>query len=228
MRKEIIKKEPEEAGDKTKRWRESYTRVKKDLLSNNETTNRHRLEILGVTALPRDTRILDVGTGDGNLLRTLESQGFKQVWGLEYQRELIALHPFKNRVVAASATHLSFATACMSAVIAMDVLHHLSQFQLVPCLAEIRRVLEPGGLFFVCEPASTFFRKVLTVLLMSPLGSLTRFSRDKRAMVEQERGTLEPWLAAEHGVPGRIAAGRFRLEFFKRHWLHHYGRFRAL
>ncbi len=228
MGKEIIKRGRDEGGDKTERWRESYTRVRKDLLSDSETTNRHRLEILGVTTLPRDTRILDVGTGDGNLFRTLESQGFKRVWGLEYQRELIALHPFKNRVVAASAAHISFATASMSSVIAMDVLHHLSPSQLVPCLAEIRRVLEPGGLFFVCEPASTLFRKVMTVLLMSPLGSLTRFSRDKRAMVEQERETLEPWLEGERGVPGRIVAGRFRLEFFKRHWLHHYGRFRAL
>jgi SAM-dependent methyltransferase len=215
-------------GDSTERWRESYQRVRKDLLSDSQTTNRHRLAILGVSALPRHTRLLDIGTGDGNLFTTLEAEGFSKVWGLEYQPELIAGHPSKRRVVVASATHVPFSTGSMSAVIVMDVLHHLIPAQLPLSLAEMRRVLRPGGLLFVCEPASTLFRKLMTVLLMSPLSSLSRFARDKKIMVEEERATLDPWLKDEHSVPERIVAGRFRLEFFKRHWLHHYGRFRAI
>jgi 2-polyprenyl-3-methyl-5-hydroxy-6-metoxy-1,4-benzoquinol methylase len=116
----------------------------------------------------------------------------------------------------------------MSAVIVMDVLHHLTQEGLPRCLAEIRRVLKPGGALFVCEPACTLFRKVLTVLLMSPLGNISRFSRDKRNMVEQERQTLEPWLENEHNVPAQIVSHGFRMEFYRRFWLHSYGRFRAV
>jgi hypothetical protein len=110
----------------------------------------------------------------------------------------------------------------------MDVLHHLGPSEILDCLVEIRRVLKPGGLFFVCEPAGTIFRKALTVLLMSPLSRLSSFARDKRAMVEQERETLEPWLKAERAVPDQIAAQGFEPEFFKRCWLHHYGRFRVV
>ncbi len=215
-------------GDKNPRWRESYTRVKKDFFSDPQETNRSRLRLLGVHTLPRETRILDVGAGDGNLFRTLRDFGFEQVWGLEYQPELVSLHPEPRRVVVGSATEVPFETGSMSAAIVMDVLHHLTQAQLPACFTEIRRVLKPGGVLFVCEPCNTRFRKILTLLLMSPLSGLTPFSRDKRAMVEQERDTLDPWLRSERDLQGRLAAGGFRSELFRRCWLHHYGRFRAM
>jgi SAM-dependent methyltransferase len=215
-------------GDRSERWRESYSRVRKDLLSDPQATNRQRLSLLGMDSLPRNTRILDVGAGDGNLFTTLRDVGFTEIWGLEYQPELAVLHPDRNRVVIASATGIPFATGSMPAVIVMDVLHHLTQEQLVDAFREIRRVLRTGGALFVCEPANTLFRRILTILLLSPLGRVSRFSRDKRAMVEQERDTLEPWLEEETALPYRISKGGFRLESFHRYWLHLYGRFRAV
>jgi ubiquinone/menaquinone biosynthesis C-methylase UbiE len=179
-------------------------------------------------SLPRNTRILDVGAGDGNLYTTLRDVGFTEIWGLEYQPELAAMHPDRKRIVIASAAGIPFATGSMPAVIVMDVLHHLTQEQLVDAFREIRRVLRPGGVLYICEPANTLFRRMLTVLLMSPLSSVSRFSRDKRAMVEQERDTLEPWLETETALPTRISEGGFRPQSFKRYWLHLYGRFRAV
>jgi ubiquinone/menaquinone biosynthesis C-methylase UbiE len=216
------------AGDKTERWRESYSRVRKDPLSDPQATNRSRLMLLGVCSLPRSSALLDVGTGDGNLFKTLEDLGFTRLWALEYQPELLNSHPKRDRVVVASATHIPYATGSMEAVIVMDVLHHLTREQLPSCLNEIRRVLRPEGFLYVCEPADTLARRVLTLFLMSPLSRLTRFSRDKRAMVEQERNTLEPWLDGEKTVSLRIQHHGFRLEFFRRCWLHHYGRFRVI
>jgi ubiquinone/menaquinone biosynthesis C-methylase UbiE len=216
-----------EAGDKTARWRESYSRVRKDPFSDPQETNRKRLEMLGVMDLPRDARMLDVGTGDGNLYATLKGLGFHQVWGLEYQAELLAAHPDAGRVALASATDIPYPTGSMSAVIAMDVLHHLTQQQLPKALREVMRVLKPGGPFFVCEPASTLTRRTLRILLMSPLSRLSRFAGDKRAMVEQEQETLDPWLAAEHQFVRTVETCGFRCELFKRCWLHSYARFSA-
>jgi len=216
------------SGDKTHVWRESYSRVSKDLLRSSQATNRSRIKTLGLHSLRHDARILDVGAGDGNLFTTLRNAGFRQIWGLEYQAELAALHPDRSRIVIASAADIPFASGSMEAVIVMDVLHHLPGAQLPRCISEMRRVLEPGGVLFVCEPAGTLFRKILTAMLMSPLSRISRFSRDKRAMVEAERETLDPWLEAERGIPAQIAAGGFSIDFFERCWLHHYGRFRAV
>lgn len=216
------------AGDKTERWRESYSRVRKDPFSDPQATNRSRLELLGVCGLPRSSAFLDVGTGDGNLFKTLQGLGFNRLWALEYQRELLSAHPQRERVVVASATNIPYATGSMEAVIVMDVLHHLARNEIPACFGEIRRVLKPDGMLYVCEPANTLTRKALTLLLMSPLSNLTRFSRDKRAMVEQERDTLEPWLEGEKTVCTQFERHSFRLEFFRRCWLHHYARLRAI
>jgi ubiquinone/menaquinone biosynthesis C-methylase UbiE len=215
-------------GDKTERWRESYSRAPKNLMRDSQSTNRARLARLGVDRLPRSSRILDVGTGDGNLCATLQELGFKVLWGLEYQSELLAEHPSRDRVVVASATNIPFPTATMDGVIVMDVLHHLSQMELPYCFTEIRRVLRTGGTLHICEPADTRTRALLMVLLMSPMSNLTRFSRDKRIMVEQERDTLVPWLESEQEVPARIMQSGFRMEFSRRYWLHLYARFRAV
>jgi len=91
-----------QAGDKTERWRASYSRVRKDALSDPQSTNRARLSLLGFDSLPRSKRVLDVGTGDGNLFTTMLDMGFTQIWGLEYQPELLASHPGRNRVAVAS------------------------------------------------------------------------------------------------------------------------------
>ncbi len=213
-------------GDTSEGWRTSYGRVRKDPFRAVEDTNRDRLVRLGVDQLDRSARVLDVGAGDGNLARSLAGLGLTGVVGVEYQPELLALHPDRRRTVAGSATALPLPTSSVDAVVVMDVLHHVPQAALPDALAEVRRVLRPGGRLFVCEPAQTVTRRVLDAALHSPLHRLTRFSRDKRAMVDAEGQTFVDWLAAEHGFPTTVRSAGFTVELFERKWLHHYGRWR--
>jgi ubiquinone/menaquinone biosynthesis C-methylase UbiE len=213
-------------GDTSASWRDSYTRVRKDPFAEVEATNRARLERLGVDRLDRGARVLDVGAGDGNLARSLTELGLTDVVGVEYQPELLALHPDRRRTAAGSATALPFPDASMDAVVVMDVLHHVALVELPNALAEIRRVLRSGGAFFVCEPAQTVTRRVLDAALHSPLHRLTRFSRDKRAMVDAEGQTFVDWLGDEHAFPTAVRSAGFDLELFERKWLHHFGRWR--
>jgi len=213
-------------GDTSADWRESYMRVRKDPFADVEDTNRGRLARLGVDLLDRRARVLDVGAGDGNLARSLAGLGFSEVVGVEYQPELLALHPDRQRTVAGSATALPLPAASVDAVVVMDVLHHVPRADLPSALAEVRRVLRPGGRLFVCEPAQTTTRRVLDAALHSPLHRLTRFSRDKRAMVDAEGQTFVDWLAAEREFPTAVRSAGFSVELFERKWLHHYGRWR--
>jgi ubiquinone/menaquinone biosynthesis C-methylase UbiE len=213
-------------GDTSAGWRDSYTRVRKDPFAQVEDTNRDRLGRMGVDRLDRGARVLDVGAGDGNLARSLSALGFTEVVGVEYQPELLALHPDRGRTAAGSATALPLPTAAFDAVVVMDVLHHVPLVELPDALAEVRRVLRPGGTFFVCEPAQTPVRRVLDAALHSPLHRLSRFSRDKRAMVDAEGQTFVDWLRAEHGFPTAVRSAGFTQELFERKWLHHFGRWR--
>lgn len=210
-------------GDSTPRWRDSYTRVRKDPFTTIETTNRSRLERLGVTGLPTSSIILDVGAGDGNLSRSLHEMGFASVVGVEYQPELLSLHPHRERTAAGSAVALPLATQAVDAVVVMDVLHHVAQADLPAALGELRRVLRPAGWLFICEPAQTVTRRVLNAALHSPLHRCTQFSRDKRALVDAEGQTFIDWLHAERRFPDVVRHAGFSEARFERRWLHHFG-----
>lgn len=214
-------------GDSSEQWRDSYTRVRKDPFSTVEATNVERLRRLGTAALPASSTILDVGAGDGNLSRSLHALGFTDVIGVEYQPELLGAHPHRERTAVGSAVELPIAGWSVDAVVVMDVLHHLHQSDVPDALRELLRVLRPGGLLFICEPAATLTRRVLNAALQSPLHRISRFSRDKRALVDAEGQTFVDWLETERGFPAVVGEAGYVEEMFERRWLHHFGRWRA-
>jgi hypothetical protein len=108
----------------------------------------------------------------------------------------------------------------------MDVFHHLKPSSLLLAVEEVRRVLRPSGPIFVFEPADTKVRRLLTLALMSPLGSMSSFTRDKRSMVLSETATLEPWLEVERKLPELMSRAGFVGEVQKRGFLHVAWRFR--
>ena len=213
-------------GDTSEAWRSSYTQVRKDPFTGVEASNQRRLRLMGLNDQPRSDRILDVGAGDGNLAASLLAMGFTSVVGVEYQPELLALHPQRTLVATGSATDLPFPGNSLHAVVVMDVLHHLSLEQLDPAVKEIFRVLVPGGAFYLCEPAQTWTRRALMIPLNSPLHRLSKFTRDKKTIVDQEGETYVQWLQQERNFGDHIAAAGFQQEFSARRWLHSFSRWR--
>jgi len=213
-------------GDREAGWREAYTRVRKNPLTPVDRTNRARLRAMGFDDLDPGVEWLDLGAGDGNLSATLLDLGVRRLTALEVQADLATRVPRGAAVVVGDVRALPLAGGWVSVAVVMDVLHHVPTDDLDVVLGELARVLRPGGHLLVCEPAPTVVRAVLTVLLGSPLASLTAFSRDKRRMVELEADTLVPWLRGESDFAGRAASAGFVLERTTRRPLHTLRRFR--
>lgn len=91
-------------------------------------------------------RWLDIGCGAGTYTRMLEAQGHS-VWGLDYSTP--SLQKARDRSegaipwLAADINHLPLADAAFDGVLCFGVMQALSDPG--PALAEIRRVLRPGG-----------------------------------------------------------------------------------
>lgn len=100
--------------------------------------------------LPRDARVLDVGCGAGLIANPLAERGHAVV-GIDNATpalEVARRHDRTGRVrwVTGDACALPFDDASFDGAIAMDFLEHVERPDVV--VAEIARVLRPGGRFF--------------------------------------------------------------------------------
>ncbi len=96
--------------------------------------------------LPPASRILDVGCGTGVLLRSLEKAGF-DAEGIEPSPFASEFARSKNhRVLTGDFLEADFPENSFDAVLAMEVLEHVHDP--AAFIAQVYRVLKPGGLFY--------------------------------------------------------------------------------
>jgi SAM-dependent methyltransferase len=108
-------------------------------------------DLVRAAFLPLGRRVLDLGCGEGATLVHLGSpDGAVGVDLFEPKLELARRVLPRCRFVAASAETLPFPDADFDHVLVRDVIHHLDDP--APAMAEIRRVLAPGGTVDVLEP----------------------------------------------------------------------------
>lgn len=101
-------------------------------------------------------RILDVGCGDGGLVRFLTREG-AEVTGLEcteaqVRRAEAAPKVGAERYVFGRGEDLPFEDGSFDAVVYANSLHHVPVAVQGQALSEAERVLVPGGLLYVVEP----------------------------------------------------------------------------
>ena len=108
--------------------------------------------------LPPARRVLDIGAGNGRFARAAADAHW--VVALEISAEAIAvLRPRAGEsgrpaTCQASGLRLPFAGESFDAVVSQDLIEHLHPSQLPPHLAEVHRVLAPGGRYFLHTPSS--------------------------------------------------------------------------
>ena len=98
--------------------------------------------------------VLDVGAGNGSLLRALRRRGFQGVQGVD-------IAPHSEDVKEGSITQLPFPAATFASVFTTEVLEHLEDAQIRDGLAEVARVLKPAGRLVVTVPFDEDFSRNL-------------------------------------------------------------------
>jgi SAM-dependent methyltransferase len=164
---------------------------------------RRRLEALRKRA--PGGALLDLGTGGGLVTRAAAGV-FERRVGLDLSQRLLAdSRGAFDLAVAGEVDRLPFADASFDAATCMAVLHHLHGFE--GLVAEVRRVLRPGGIFYADHDMdAAFYRRFrLFLWIYRALRDPLRRYRRAEPQVTRRLFDLAEW--HKRGVDaGRVSA----------------------
>jgi len=183
------------AADAADPWRAAYLRF--------ETPEQEirkfirRLQRIGESAWSRDARIVELFCGRGGGIDALARLGFTRLHGLDISWQLASLHDDADRIAVADCRHVPFAARSMDIAIVQGGLHHLPELpgDLDRTVAEVARILAPGGRFVAVEPWRTPFLDAVHLLSEQRLARRAWPRLDALAtMIAHERDTYTAWL----------------------------------
>jgi len=97
--------------------------------------------------VPRDSRILDVACGPGNLLEFLADEGFADLQGIDLSEEQVAIarKKFPHVVCGDALEYLRNHPETYGLITAFDILEHLTKAEALEFLEAVRNALAPAG-----------------------------------------------------------------------------------
>jgi ubiquinone/menaquinone biosynthesis C-methylase UbiE len=150
----------------------------------------HELELLETLVPLADTRLIEAGCGAAHLARELLKRHAKtEVVGIEVDERQLAKNlsnPAERlRFEHAGAQAMPFPDASFDGALMLKSLHHVPMALMDQALAEIARVLRPGGWLYVSEP-----------VYAGPLNELIRLFNDEGEVRAAAQAALDRALAA--------------------------------
>ena len=194
---------PHHDRERRERWEEGYVAVRRQKWLRRARIRRH---LRG----PTDSRVVEIGSGDGLNLEVLAELGFRRVLGLEYSLDLIA-RGSSRRVAAGDAHALPFATGGIDLVLVDSVLHHLTDY--AAAARELSRVLRPAGRLVYFEPRPSLARRLLDRVTFSAWGRRLPYLRARHQTLLEEIDLYGHWLDHHREMEGHLVAAGLTRRF---------------
>jgi ubiquinone/menaquinone biosynthesis C-methylase UbiE len=197
---------------------QSYNTNEPQFRPENQAKVRRNLEYLRQNT--HGDRLLDIGCGTGFIIN-LAKDLFAQIDGVDITQAMLNQVDLSSGNITLHNTvaeKLPFEANTFDAVTAYSFLHHLEDYR--PVLAEVKRVLKPGGLFYVdLEPNQQFWQGIsdlekssatgLSDILLKEIDSVLHIDERMDQELNLEQGVFSK---AEYikSVLGGIDANEFK------------------
>ncbi len=181
----------------TSNWVEGYDLVSKQGLIHRLRTS-FQTRVFDDFVTDKNSRLLDVGCGNGSFMKLLMGVGYKNVFGVEPDERLFKGNTPSN-VRLGLATDLPFDDASFDVVYFFNVLHHLENLdEYSKAIDETNRVLKPGGRMILVEPAREWIYTVKRTTCQQ-LGSISILAQIIYGMMMEEKD-LMTFFFHHHGI----------------------------
>ena len=190
--------------EESEAWKKAYRDPK--LIARRLRKHRKKLEQLGVLAWPRQSRVLDLCCGTGEVLRILHAEGFGNLSGIDVTLDPALQEESWVQLKSGEARALPYPDGSFDAVICLHSLHHLGGVEGIrAALSEAWRLLAPGGrLALIDHYDSPQLRLAFWSCRRSWLAWPTSGLRSFRSQLNEEWPYLSEYLDAWPRVRGAI------------------------
>ncbi|MBU4246006.1 MAG: class I SAM-dependent methyltransferase [Nanoarchaeota archaeon] len=144
----------------------------------------HLLQFL--SKMPKSSKILNLGCGDGRFTRLIKDCGFRDIVDADISSSLLKSDTCRKRVLG-DAENISFKKEMFDAIIMTDVIEHIENRN--RAINELQRVLKKNGELFITYPNS------LWVPALNALGKIgiKVDAKDGRIPTKQFEKEIEPY-----------------------------------
>ena len=202
----------------TEDWHHAY---RSDVLSERRVaTHGKKLRRLGIYASRRDSKILDVCCGEGEMLDLLFQDGFHALTGVdlawdEKARRYLSGKPW--HYVAGSGAQFPFKKESFDWVLCAHSLHHLWPLENIRFLVQNGYdTLKPGGKLALIDHYDAWQVRLAFRLILSPLALVTEWTRAFRRQHLEEKDQLYGYLKAWPKVEEILLNAGFATVSFKK------------
>jgi ubiquinone/menaquinone biosynthesis C-methylase UbiE len=205
-------------------WEAAYSRF--ETPAEEERKFLTRLRRFGVDHWRRDLQVVDIFCGRGGGLKAWTELGFQRLEGVDLSENLLRQYSGDAQLYVGDCRRMAFADASRDVICVQGGLHHLPVLpgDLNAVVAEVHRVLRPGGKFMIVEPWLTPFLRLVHRLCRQPL--VLRISPKFEAlacMIRREERTYFQWLSNPEVVRASLGRGfetlREDVSFGKLMWI---------
>ena len=178
----------------SEQWHDAYR--SKALAKRRWATHLKKLKRIGILSAPKESRILDVCCGEGEMLELLSAQGMKSLIGADLAPKSPAGGGEGHwHYVATSANRLPFKPGTFDWVLCAHSLHHLGGLANIEALLEdAYTCLKPGGKLVLIDHYDSIQLRLALAVLCSSLAVVTPYTRAFRQQYLEEKEFMYDYL----------------------------------
>ncbi len=182
----------------------------------------HQLDFFNLVK-DKKIKILDVGCGFGYFLNFFYKKKYKNLIGIDPDKNLLKLIPKKIKTYSYYANKTKFKDNSFDVIFIYMVLHHLkNDKEYYETINEIHRILKPNGLVFITEPGRyKFFIFVEYIFYL--FSFISKFAKNFSDMMEEEKKDQHYFLLNHHKIKNYLRKKKFKIlksKYFLYIWLY--------